>query len=580
MSFSTRELRLRTSRISTRALARAAAAAVASLSLTTLAITTASGSPANHESQDLLPGNLLVSGSTYENVSGLTVGAVLPPGCTASCAVATNDGTYPYVFNNALADGSFGITSPAFIDQLTPTGNVVSTIAIPNNLSFEDKSNPNQMVTSFSSKSELGLNLSMSGQKVTFMGYLAPVGAVDVSNSNTPGVIDPTNPVSNSYYRVVGELDSHGKLNYTLTNAYSGNNGRAAILNDVNGNNLVYASGNAGNGSNPEPAGILLGAGAQIITPSSKPEKDQTPAAPTPVGSFNITQLGDGADKIGKDDNFRGLTIFNNVLYFTKGSGGNGVNTVYFLDTTGTACPNGTGIPAPGAKLPTSPLAYDPTTLANGLPSNMCILRGFPTALKSKTSFPFGLWFANPTTLYVADEGSGTDTYANGAYTAAAAQTSAGLEKWVFNTGTQSWTRAYTLQSGLNLGTPYTVTGYPTGNNPATGLPWAPATDGLRNITGRVNPDGTVTLYAVTSTISGSGDQGADPNSLAAITDTLSATTPGTEAFTTIDAAKYGDVLRGVSFTPTSSNCAHTPGAGQHPLSTGGKSIPPSCTDR
>jgi hypothetical protein len=42
-------------------------------------------------------------------------------------------------------------------------------------------------------------------------------------------------------------------------------------------------------------------------------------------------------------------------------------------------------------------------------------------------------------------------------------------------------------------GTPYTVAGYPTGINAATGLPWAPATDGLRNITGRVNRDGTVT---------------------------------------------------------------------------------------
>jgi len=38
----------------------------------------------------------------------------------------------------------------------------------------------------------------------------------------------------------------------------------------------------------------------------------------------------------------------------------------------------------------------------------MCILNGFPTKLKTKTSFPFGLWFANANTLYVADEGDGT----------------------------------------------------------------------------------------------------------------------------------------------------------------------------
>jgi hypothetical protein len=151
----------------------------------------------------------------------------------------------------------------------------------------------------------------------------------------------------------------------------------------------------------------------------------------------------------------------------------------------------------------------------------------------------------------VADEGDGTNTYdpATGTYTDAAAQTTAGLQKWVFN-GTQ-WNLAYTLTSGLNLGQPYTVPGYPTGNNAATSLPWAPATDGLRNITGRVNPNGTVTIYAVTSTVSGGGDQGADPNEVVAITDQLAATSPAQrEHFVTVVAPRYDVVLRGVSFTP------------------------------
>jgi hypothetical protein len=289
-----------------------------------------------------------------------------------------------------------------------------------------------------------------------------------------------------------------------------------------------------------------------ITSPSRKPESAQDPGLPTPVGSFNITQLGDPADKIGKDTNFRGLTIFHNVLYYTKGSGGNGVNTVYFLDTTGHACPNGAGVPQPGAKLPTAPIAYNPVVLqtAGVQPYNMCILQGFPAALKSKTAFPFGVWFANAGTLYVADEGNGDTTYstASGAYTGAAAQATAGLQKWVRENGT--WKLAYTLNDGLALGVPYTVPGYPAGNNPATGLPWAPATDGLRNITGRVNPDGTVTIWAITSTVSGDGDQGADPNKLVTITDQLAATAPGAESFATERTAGFGQVLRGVSFTP------------------------------
>ena len=102
-----------------------------------------------------------------------------------------------------------------------------------------------------------------------------------------------------------------------------------------------------------------------------------------------------------------------------------------------------------------------------------------------------------------------------------------------------------------DLGVPYTVSGYPTGNNAATALPWSPATDGLRNLTGHINRDGTATIWAITSTVSGNGDQGADPNKLMRITDNLAAMTlPAGESFTTIRTARFAEVLRGVSFTP------------------------------
>ncbi len=139
----------------------------------------------------------------------------------------------------------------------------------------------------------------------------------------------------------------------------------------------------------------------------------------------------------------------------------------------------------------------------------------------------------------------------SGKYTAAATQTSAGLQKWVFDAGLGAWKLAYVLQTGLNLGVPYTVKNYPTGQNPATGLPWSPAADGLRNIMGRVNHNGTATIWAITSTVSGDGDQGADPNQLVMITDNLAATSlPAGESFTAIQTARFGEVLRGVSFTP------------------------------
>ncbi|MCL2585612.1 MAG: hypothetical protein FWE35_24510 [Streptosporangiales bacterium] len=515
-----------------------------------LAAATAAGATTSHAAQStsIVPGDLLVSTSNYVDGHNITAGKTqLPPGCTGSdCVTASAGSNYPYTFNNDGTDGSFGVVSPLSLQELTAGGQHVGTIPVPSS----------ELNTSFSSKSEGALNLSPDGKTLSFIDYDAPVDAIDASNANTPGVIDPTNPVPGAYYRAVAQLTQNGKFTFTRSNAYSGNNGRAAVSAVVGGKDYIYTAGNAGNGSNPQPDGVILGAGAQIMSPSSLPESQQKPGQPTPVGSFNLAKLGDAQDKVGKDDNFRGLTLFNNVLYYTKGSGGNGVNTVYFLDTTGKACPNGVGVPSPGAKLPTSGLAYDESTLqSGGLPSNMCVLKGFPTALAKgatdSSDYPFGLWFANPDTLYVADEGAGDNTYANGSYTAAAASATAGLQKWVFDKASGEWKLAYTLRSGLNLGTPYTVKGYPAGDNPATGLPWAPATDGLRNIDGKVNANGTVSIWAVTSTVSGGGDQGADPNQLVKITDSLNATSaPSGEKFSTVVPATSDQVVRGVSFTP------------------------------
>lgn len=452
------------------------------------------------------PGNLVLSRSVYAGVpSTVTVGQQLPPMCPSTakgCGIpAIADGTYPTVFNNNTVDGSFGVTSPILLDQITTNGQLVSTYNV----------DPTRLVTSFSSKSEIALNLSTDGSVITFMGYVAPVNALDVSNSNTPGVYDPTNPVGASYYRAVAQVNAAGNLMITDTNAYSGNNGRAAIYS----NGLYYTTGNSNNGGGT-PANVVAAGGAQLVVPGAMA------GAPEQIGNFSITQVTNpatgmpyAADKLGKDNNFRGLTIFNNTLYVTKGSGSNGINTVYQVGNPG--------------MLPT--VASAPT-------APFTILPGFPTTLAKAAGAgnPFGLFFANADTLYVADEGDGT---------AADAATSAiaGLQKWSLVNGT--WVLDYVLQKGLGLGQQYSV--------PGLSSSLYPATDGIRNITGRVNSDGTVTIWGITSTISASGDQGADPNRLVEITDVLAnATAAGAanEQFTTLRTANYAEVLRGVSFTP------------------------------
>ncbi len=82
-------------------------------------------------------------------------------------------------------------------------------------------------------------------------------------------------------------------------------------------------------------------------------------------------------------------------------------------------------------------------------------------------------------------------------------------------------------------------------------------TDGLRNIISTVAGNRVqgynVVIWATSSTVSGSGDQGADPNKIYLITDRLSNTSAAfgaQETFTDLRDASSGEVLRGISFTP------------------------------
>lgn len=503
------------------------------------------------------PNTLVLSRSVYAgNASTVSVGQTLPPGCragtatlpllaggtttvTVKCSTATADGTFPTVFNNNKADGSFGVTSPIFLDNITTDGSLLGSLPIPSD----------QIVTSYSSKSELALNRSTDGRSITFVGYrggpgfLTAPNQLDVSNSNTPGVVDPTNPVVSQYYRAVAEVDAEGQIHITEGNAYSGNNGRAAIK----ANWLYYLTGNDNNGglSSSQLTGTQVGinlitsTGAELLVPGQTPP---LPADINKIGDFEVTQVGyKKADKAGKDNNFRGLTIFNNTMYVTKGSGGNGINTVYQVGNAGMLP---TGTTAQLVNLPITILPGFPTSLASGVDQ-----QGNPAPI----AFPFGIWFANASTLYVCDEGDGTlvSPAVNGNVADAATQATAGVQKWSLANGT--WHLDYVLQNGLNIGVPYAVPNYPASLNPAT--------DGCRNLTGRVHENGVVEIYAVTSTVSASGDQGADPNKLVKVTDLLGATTlplgdggndrdDRVDHFVTIRSAQAGEVLRGVAFAP------------------------------
>jgi hypothetical protein len=584
----------------------------------------------DHPSFDkFVPGTIVLSRTVYKGTADTVVmGESLPPGCqpattgtppntvsptatdtlltttgaktaatTTACGYASDNGEAPNlsdshnVWNNANTDGSFGVSSPIRLDDLTPDGHRLGTLRVPSN----------EIVTSFSSKSELALNRSVDGKSLTFMGYrggpacpdltltttttgtppvttytiaqattssgvISPTAPnlIDVSSSNTPAICDPTNPTVASYvgaphptayYRAVAEVDTNGRIAYTDGNAYSSDNSRAVMKAD---NWLYYSAGNDNNGNLSKSQlldtqigiDLVTGTGAELFVPG------QTPPIPPDINMLG-TLLFSG-DKPGKDTNFRGLTIFDHTLYVSKGSGSNGVNTVYQVGTAG-VLPTTSNAPPPP-----NPLGINtPATL--NFP--ITILPGFPPLADAKTTtgktggdYPFGIWFANATTLYVCDEGAlvpVSGTVVNGQVDAdAGTLATAGLQKWVLQTSgpaSGTWVRQYVINAGLNLGVPYSVPNYPASIEPATG--------GCRNIIGVVNHDGTATIWAITSTMSNNGDDGADPNKLVEVTDVISATKLATgdgdhdkddkyDQFVTIRSARAGEAFRGIALAP------------------------------
>ena len=265
-------------------------------------------------------------------------------------------------------------------------------------------------------------------------------------------------------------LTPNGTLQTTNTNAYSGNNGRAAIYDAAN--NQYLTVGNAGNG-NGSP-GITAATGVQIVTPG----QDPTAAGTTRSASTASPRTATRPTRRPR----------------TTTSGARPSSTTRCMSPKAAAAtasiPSIRSAQAGHACRRLWHAANDPDQHPAGLPDDageqqdrQCLspVRPVLRQLPPPCMWPTRATRACPTRR------PATSTRA---WRSGASSTIAG--RWT--------TRS---QNGLNLGVKYGIAGLPTSMDPAT--------DGLRNLTGQVNGDGTVSLYGVTSTVSGSGDQGARP---------------------------------------------------------------------
>lgn len=165
--------------------------------------------------------------------------------------------------------------------------------------------------------------------------------------------------------------------------------------------------------------------------------------------------------------NNRIANIFNGNLYVSTGSGSRGIYQF-------TGLPTGTGNTA--------------TKIID----------------TGSTSSPYDFFFADPNTVYVADDRSSA--------------TGGGLQKYISADNGATFSFAYTLSGGT----------------------------GLRGLTtnGFTDANGNLTFYAVTNT--------STANSLVSISDNLANTvSPGTVTFTTLATAAPNTIFRGVEFIPT-----------------------------
>ena len=167
-------------------------------------------------------------------------------------------------------------------------------------------------------------------------------------------------------------------------------------------------AGNSDSSLNPGGSGPGTTIGIRLGSPFSNTS--------TQLGTYVATDRPDESKKQHiKDNNWRGVEIFNGNLYVSKGSGGNGDDGVFQVEN-GT----GNGIPTGGSTNTIVQLLGDQATN--------------PVTGASSPLTSFGFFFANPTTLYVADEGNATITTTDAGgnpVTSLVSDPLAGLQKWV-----------------------------------------------------------------------------------------------------------------------------------------------------
>ena len=461
-------------------------------------------------------------------------------GCGVYAGTCTNipNGTGNGTGNSSVGGYGDNQAAPLTLFQYVPNG--TSSATFVNFLVLQPTSSAANVNLSgeYGSSSEGTLQLSGAGQYLTVMGYGVNAGGFNANPTEygiPGGELGQSGSLTGQSYipvpRVVALIDANGNINTTtaLYNIFNANNPRSTYTADgVN----IYVSGQGTSGD--ATGGVFF----------------------TMLGSSSVTASITGDDGgTGESQDTRTVQIANNTLYVSMDSKTGSYNRSYIGTmgsppyTTTYSCAT-----APGGDCPT------------GVPNGPSLMSGFGNAggtgrvklTAAETNginvsgeyinlSPSNYFFASSTVLYVADTGTPKNTSADNdsPYSLCGA---GGLQKWRNVSGT--WTWEYTLYQGLNL-----VKNANSKSGDTTCSTNTDGTTGLYGLTGVVNGDGSVNLYATNFTIAD-----LDPTFLYGITDCLAATTAGGSSgscttgqttFTQLTAAPSDSNFKGVSLAPT-----------------------------
>ena len=417
------------------------------------------------------------------------------------------DGSGTYLDNGA---------SPITLQQVTTAGVAAGQLVLPQTASGSN----NPISGEFGSSSEGILQLSSNGQYLTIAGYGVNAATFNANaqsfgggtkscigqgtcyplaqTSSVPGFAGSAGSgvtTAVTVPRVVALIGANGSVDTStgLTGVFNENNPRSVAT--VNGSSF-YISGQGFNKSDTTTQGLFLAnLGATTATPIDT--------------SFDT----------------RTVSIQNGQLFLSADSTeGSGVHE------------NVSSYGSPGSL----PASASTATVLKGISSKLSTtsatqLDTLDGALGGSKIYlsPESYYFANATTLYIADSGNPKGDN-NGAGGMAQGLSDGGLQKWILIGGT--WTLEYTLSAGLLNFVPDTTAC--TANEVNCG------TTGLIGLTGEV-VGGSVELFATNSTL---GDL--DQTYLYGITDALASTTGAGESFTVLDTAAPDTTIRGVAFAP------------------------------